>query len=48
MPFPPLTATATEMDCAVVAVVGVGVTVRVGVISTGAVTVTDAVPEALE
>jgi hypothetical protein len=43
---PPLTVSATVNDCAVVMLLEPGITVTVGVISAGAVTVTTAVPEA--
>jgi hypothetical protein len=46
VPLDPETAMATESDCAVVMLLDAGVTVTVGVV-VGAVTVTEAVPEAL-
>jgi hypothetical protein len=47
LPVPPLTATATVRGCAVVMLEEDGVTVTVGVIFAGVVTVTVADPEAL-
>ena len=46
MPLDPETAMATESDCAVAMLLDAGVTVTVGVVA-GAVTVTEAVPDAL-
>jgi hypothetical protein len=47
LPVPPLTATVTVRDCAVVMLDAVGVTVTVGVVLAGVVTETVADPEAL-
>jgi hypothetical protein len=47
LPEPPLTATVTESDCAVVILDAEGETVKTGATGPGAVNVTDAVPEAV-
>jgi hypothetical protein len=47
LPVPPLTATVTVKACAVVMLAGVGVTVTVGVVFAGVVTVTGLDPDAL-
>jgi hypothetical protein len=46
LPLPPLTATVADSVCAVVMLDGLGVTVTVGVIFAGAVTITEPVPVA--
>jgi hypothetical protein len=46
LPIPPLTATVTVSACVRVILDEDGVTVTVGVINVGAVTVTEAAPEA--